>query len=684
MLTYVINTSGNKTLDSNRLFELSGYNRIRWMSCELNKIEECAEEIFQSCQTVFVGNFRVAVLVDLFEFDKIRTSYSNDGYKEVNGVDLSLYLPFIEAYLSDHVFGYLERKNINVSECSVIYIHGDRYDDYLQIYNKEYQVYSILSGDEKTVEEIPEKKMTARLAVDNDLRHSLNEPEDTKPLDIREQLKMGLDVQELRYPLEPYTAFNLYCTPTVSLAFHLDDYPYGYSNAIDFDEFYRAFLVRSEAPSHLRRYHFVAEHTSSIAGIAFDMLVLSLFLISTYEREDVIETEGVISTDKISPDALREILERSWRKIRAARQIAKGNDSSYYVLNQFLGAEREEDFQNSTTVESERIKAIAQKPGKKMSFDRQFAEVMSYCTHEKGNFTGRDREEFNAIMTDYLKKRDDTCEKEVQDDIELIRMSGVYEMTDQFPSKEEYEYLKNKKQDEISKIFKNALNAEYLNVDYSEEQKRAKKLRQKYDSVRACLYKNIIGDVLFLLLTVATMLLPYGLLQIRKISISNYMLYVLTGSVFAGLFVLSLLLRTLPLLHKLKKLKGELNDIHINCIAKHRYAFSAIKHRYQVDLIRIEEARYELRQLRYFYDENVQKDRNIRAHRELLEEVEDRVSGILNNLGVIPVKKEAENVDGEFNVNKSFRSAENRVYRVFSLEAIESMFPTVNREENQR
>ena len=45
MLTYVINTSENKIFDSNLLFELAGYNKIRWMHCSLDKVKECAIEI---------------------------------------------------------------------------------------------------------------------------------------------------------------------------------------------------------------------------------------------------------------------------------------------------------------------------------------------------------------------------------------------------------------------------------------------------------------------------------------------------------------------------------------------------------------------------------------------------------------------------------------------------------------
>jgi len=33
MITYVINTSENKTFDSEKLFDLAGYNKIRWIQC---------------------------------------------------------------------------------------------------------------------------------------------------------------------------------------------------------------------------------------------------------------------------------------------------------------------------------------------------------------------------------------------------------------------------------------------------------------------------------------------------------------------------------------------------------------------------------------------------------------------------------------------------------------------------
>ena len=47
MLTYVINTSENKTFDSDRLFDLAGYHKIHWMNCSLSEIGECARTIHE-------------------------------------------------------------------------------------------------------------------------------------------------------------------------------------------------------------------------------------------------------------------------------------------------------------------------------------------------------------------------------------------------------------------------------------------------------------------------------------------------------------------------------------------------------------------------------------------------------------------------------------------------------------
>ena len=47
---------------------------------------------------------------------------------------------------------------------------------------------------------------------------------------------------------------------------------------------------------------------------------------------------------------------------------------------------------------------------------------------------------------------------------------------------------------------------------------------------------------------------------------------------------------------------------------------------------------------------------------------------MLNKLGVEPVPDKNENITCEFDIQKPIRSADNKVYRVFSVETIEAMF----------
>ena len=68
------------------------------------------------------------------------------------------------------------------------------------------------------------------------------------------------------------------------------------------------------------------------------------------------------------------------------------------------------------------------------------------------------------------------------------------------------------------------------------------------------------------------------------------------------------------------------------------------------------------------------KNKNIEAHRQMLEVVENQLSAMLNNLGVEPVIVKYRDLDSEFNVNKSYMSTENRIYKIFSIETIEGLF----------
>ena len=94
MLTYVINTSENKTFDSDQLFKLVGYNKICWLNYGLSELEKCADEICEKQMVLGADDFRIAILVDFYGFDRVRSVYGSKGYSPIEtGVDLSIYFP---------------------------------------------------------------------------------------------------------------------------------------------------------------------------------------------------------------------------------------------------------------------------------------------------------------------------------------------------------------------------------------------------------------------------------------------------------------------------------------------------------------------------------------------------------------------------------------------------------------
>ena len=274
-------------------------------------------------------------------------------------------------------------------------------------------------------------------------------------------------------------------------------------------------------------------------------------------------------------------------------------------------------------------------------------------------------------------------EKDVDRRFRDLMRSGSLEMTDQCPSKQEYEFLIGEKYDEISKLMGNTLEAEYSTQTFDEQHKNAKKHYEDYLAAKKVLTRNVIGDIIFLLLTVAVMIVPFIVLKflIRWIVSTVMWLLIFTG-VFAGLFLISFFMTLLPWMQRMKRVKRKMLECYKDCLAKRKVALKQLKRRYEVELINIEEFRYEIRQLTLLYEANLQKDKNVNKHREVLEEVENCLSGILNNLGIRPTVDETETVEGEFNLLKPIRASENKVYKIFSLDAIESVLVRKDVEDN--
>lgn len=697
MLTYVINTSENRTFDSDRLFDLAGYNKIRWMNCSLSQVRQCAEFISEKQNVLGAEQFRIAVIVDFFGFDRVRTPYGRQGYHPEIGVDISIYMPFIEVFLLDNLITYLENKELRSSDFEIYYIQNEKLERYEFIDNALEQTAQVLSGSgegeempedakKALIDKIERRKQTEReLAmlekekeqygrelfdgddangIDDDL---YGESDDTKADEKEDGISENFIL---------YKSFDLYCTKNVTLNIDLANYPYG-AEKMTFLQFFNAFSTRSAQKNLIRRHFYVSNYGGGRARAAFDTLSLSLYLIKMYEREEMVPDDGELEIAHIDAGLLRDELVTAWSKIHLAKEAATGNNSVYYSLKDNMRIDKE-GLEFKENIRPEVLPDVADSGVGKMSSKDLFGKICHYHDRTPEELASDNRAEFDNIITDYLKGRDETREASVKAELELRMREGEMVTTQQFPSKEEYLFLVKQKEDEISSRFEKALNAKYISVDYTEEKERAEKVYDDYKKAKDFLKFNIIGDVIFFVLAILSFMIPYAALQLSSFKVSKmaeFFLSVNTCAFFGAMFILGVVIQIIVFTTKLSRAKTELRGLYTDCYIKERYSMSQIRSRYDSDLIYIERTRYEIRQLKYLYEANVAKDANIKRHRDMLEEVEDRLSGILNNLDVIPTLDPEESIYGEFDISKPIRARENKVYKVFSIDTIEKFFP---------
>lgn len=653
MITYVINTSESRTLNNNQLFELSGYNKIRWLNCPLSDVNRCAQHIYEKQNVLGADSFRIAVLVDFFGFDRIRVPFGRVNYLYDEGVDISLYLPYIEVYLMDNLIKYLENRELYTSDFEVYYVQNTKLDQYEFIDNAKEQLCTILSGckDESGAEDT---------VTDNITDHESSEGEESGVM----------------FDNTPYSSFQLYCTKSMTLRFNLCDYPYGAAK-MTFLQFYKAFNERAGQKSKLRRHYYISNFGIGRAHVEYDTLSLSLYLIRMYEREEMIFNDGDMEIAHIDPITLKNVLETAWIKINIACELAKNNNTEYYSLadNTHVDLSGLQQSDNKAEALYELYKADL----KGLSTQTLYDKICYYHDRTPEQVSADNREEFDKIISEYLKLRDDTREVDVEIELEEKMQSGTLSTTTQFPSKEDFTNLINQKAEEISLRFEKALSAEYIEVDYAEEKLRADKAYDKYMQLKACLHKSIIGDVIFMIAALLSFLIPYGVLQIIGYNLATFdiiMLLLHTLLLFTGIFILAVFLQAVTFGHRLSKVKAVLRGCYSDCYIKDKKSMSQIRNRYREDLIYIERARYEIRQLKYLYEANLLKEANVKRHRETLKTVNSQLSSILNSLDVKPVLDTTESVSGEFDITKPIRARENKVYRVFSLDTIEKLFNT--------
>ena len=639
MITYVINTSENRTFESDTLFDVAGYNKIRWMKCRLNEIKRCALEIYEKQNVLAAEQFRVAVIVDFYGFDRIRTPYGKEGYGEEKGVDLSLYMPYIEMFLADNLIATLERQEMVAADYEVFYVQSSKFERYECLDNAEEQLRYILSG--------------------------VGEPD-------------GDDVKE-----ELFSEYSLYCTSTVSLNFKLSDYPYCDAvRPLSFSEFYVAANQRAGNKKVIRPHYYVTLYGSGAVRSAYDTLSLSLYLINIYEREESFLDEGDLEVPHIDGDVLKDVLETSWVKLAVAKEYAAVHDSKYYSLNQNVNEikntiKEQEKIGIEGSLEKQRTEVLKSNKLKK-SVDTMYRCIIECDEKDSNALNEENRAEFDFIFSKYLEKRDSTNEKNVEQDFNNLRQMGALVTTDQCPSREQYNFAVKSRQKDISELFKRALNAEYLSVEYSEEREKAEEAYYEYSKWRACVNKSVLADLLFLVISVFFTVYPYKALQVDgmfNLTIGKSVLLWITIAAISGVFVLAFLINLIMMAYRMKVEKNKIKDCYITCLAKQMYSFSEIRRRYQYELIRIEEARYEIRQITHLFELNLAKEQRVAYHRMMLEKIQDKVGSMLNNLGVQPVYDSDQSIFNEFNIEKSVYSKDNRVYQVFSVETIERLFP---------
>ena len=688
MLTYVINTSENKTFDSDRLFDLAGYNKIRWHNCLLSDIKQCAQEIFEKQNILGADRFRIAVLIDFYGFDRVRVPYGRLGFGGESGVDISLYMPYIEAYLMDNLIAYLELRELYAEDFEIYYVQNSKLERYEFVQGAEEQLKQVIGG----LDVIEGSKDAALLKVE-ELKKQKEELDGDKKSRKKDKSKDGgaEDAPAVRYDdeveeelvvpeaqdLVEYSSFSLYCTPSVSLKFYLKDYPYG-STQMTLVQFFEALRDRMGVRSTIRRYYYVTSYGGGKARLAFDTLSLSLYLIRMYEREESFDRDGEIKISRLDANRLKEVLETAWIKVCIASEVAKSNDSKYIALSDNLGADYDEVL--STAV----VQEIPLSLGKEnLSVEETYEKICYLATRTPEQVSEDHRKDFDDIMGKYLVSRDETRERNMEIEFEERIHEGALKKTSYCPSKAEFDAVVAEKQKKISDLFADALEADYISVDFDDEKKAATKIYREYVNAKACLPKKMLGDFIIMLLAMLSVFVPYTVLQLTHYGsgINIWLLAINMLALFAGLYVLAAIIRLAPILSKLRKCKEAMNLCYAKCRRKESYSMSKIRHRYEIDLINIERQRYAIRQLKRFYDANVAIDRNIQRHRDMLREVKDRIAGILNNLDVEPIFDPYESVEGEFDVNKPIRSKDNKVYRVFSIETIEAMFPKKGSDE---
>lgn len=663
MLTYVINTSENKVLKSEVLFDLVGYNKIVWMRSGLSAIADCADDILRRQQPMTAGEYRVVVLVDFLAFEKTL-------YPEENPVSeyLTIYRKLIEIYLYDHLYTPLRRAQLGFDGLEVFYIQYSEKNTIRENAAEKYQVAELL-GLPAEARKIAEARQKAA-----------DETNAPKGLESSKSKKKD-EEKSVKAESEKYTTFHIEYR-NGSLTFRAEDFCKNVKagEGADYESFYRSYIekhVHAYRAFGSRSRTYVAESASARmeSRAAFDNLNLSLALIRAYEQEmslsgDADKRDDVVDVPKMNRNVFFDIIRKAYGKVQSALELVRqsGKANGFYRLETPDSAS--EDICRSELSEEE--KQDAANAARAKNLKNQYAEIKAFAAVRPGEKSDREKNELSGYMSAYKDKRDEMRNHNTEDDVRDLLAKAPKQS--KYPSGLEYENAVEKKKATMRTIYKTAIAADYKGADYTKEFEEANKVYDRYTRAEAALNKNFRIHLGCLILVLIAMVIPYLVLQQTNFSkFGAGLLAAIAVAVFGGIYIFSAFIHIIPLLRARSLARIHMTELYESCLLKQKRAMLELRRRYEVYLPAVESIRYEIYTLSVLHEANREINRHMEEHREMLEKLRDVLLGMLNSMQVT-YKADGEVLldDDEFKINESFRA--NKIYKVFTLDTIEEIF----------
>ncbi len=660
MITYVINTSENRTLNSNLLFELAGYKKIHWMYAPLKEIEKCAEQIIEEQNKLIGDTLRVAVIVDFYGYDRIRLPFE----KDVDKVHVDIYKPFLELYLTDHLYNKVQQRGCRVAACEVYYIQNNADGSVSYAANRNEQIAYIFSMKEQ------------KAAYHTLIKTPPCSPTSEDPEDIAIYAAYKSEIEDAtKTAKQPFSSFSLYLNDKSSLAFSAEDYCHRPEASLD--AFISAVNARSTDSNSLIRHVYATTGDNSVSA-AFDNLTLSLYLVREYEYDRMIPSgENDIIIAKMDTVRLKDLLRESFSKISAARAAAleDENEPRFYSL-EVKSTHRSSKVK--TPEEGSAEDEPLQNYAGDMEFNQMYEKILAFASHGDDGMDPEDIAELDRLMNEYIKERHKSRAIDLEKEFEELKAAGRLDKTlDACPTEDDYNKAIKKKREELEGYLSSALEAEYVSVNFDAEKKLADKAYEKYHAAKADAKKHLVGDTLLIVITLLAMIIPYALLQCWKepFSVLSLTLYGIAAGIFGGLLILCYFIHLLPVMNRLHRAENEMRSAYNLCCKKREESFAKLKLRYKKQLLDIETIRYEIRQIEQLHRTNRELYKNVTVHREMLEQVSVVIKTMMSHLYISIDSNRRDSINGEFHVDKPIMAPENKIYRIFSLERIDSLFP---------